>query len=154
MIKDYEYLHGVVFSRLCNVQGLEISIRPYGSSGYSAYVLNVCAGLYIKYSTKRLTPWRFTMLKAHRDDMLEMKESFGEVFTALVCNLDGVVVLSFEELGIILGDIHETAGWISVSRRKRGMYSISGSSGRLESKVGLRSCPDKIVDYLASTPQK
>jgi len=155
MIKDYEYLHGVVFSRLCSVQGECITIEPYPISGYnSSYIVNNHTGLYIKYSGKRLTPWRFTFLKSQQDEIQSLYNEFGEVFIALVCNLDGVAVLNYAELKEILDHQHGDFEWISVSKTKRKMYSVSGSDGKLDFKVSLTSCPDKIITYLKQPEQK
>lgn len=149
MIKEYEYLHGVVFSRICSVPEVEVSIRPYDHRGYSSFILNQSTGLYIKYSGKRLTPWGFTLTKSHLDEIREMHKKFGEVFISLVCYLDGVVVLSYKELERLI-EPYENSCWISVSRRKNKMYSVSSSKGELDFKISKSSCPDKILSYLKS----
>jgi len=53
-----------------------------------------------------------------------------------VCNDDGVVVLTFDELKQILNEDYEEVEWISASRNRRQMYSIKGSDGKLSFKVG------------------
>jgi hypothetical protein len=93
-------------------------------------------GLYIKYSSKRLSPWRFSFHKRHQDKILEMKKDIGELYLLLVCNDDGVVVLTFDELKQILNENYETVEWISATRNRRQMYSIKGSDGKLSFKVG------------------
>ena len=147
MIKEYEYLHGVVFSRLCSISEVELFIKPFKNEGYSSYVFNNKAGLYIKYSGRRLTPWQFTITKSQQNEILEMYTRFGEVFIALVCYLDGVVLLNFKELRLILDDIHDDSEWISVSRRRNQMYSVSASDGKLGFKISKSSCPDKIIEF-------
>lgn len=148
MIKEYEYLHGVVFTRLCSNFDKAVHIRPYSKNGYSAYVVNECAGLYIKYCGKRLTPWRFSLSENHQREILELHERFGEVFIALVCYLDGVVILNYKELKIILDEVHEGHEWISVARKKNEMYTLCASDGKLGFKVSKTSCPDKVFAYL------
>ena len=54
----------------------------------------------------------------------------------MVCNDDGVVVLNFDELKEILSENDEAVEWISATRNRRQMYSISGSDGKLSFKVG------------------
>ena len=93
-------------------------------------------GLYIKYSSKRLSPWRFSFHKRHQDKILEMKKDIGELYLLLVCHDDGVVVLTFDELKQILNENYETVEWISATRNRRQMYSIKGSDGKLGFKVG------------------
>jgi hypothetical protein len=65
-----------------------------------------------------------------------MKEKLGEAFLLLVCNDDGVVVLSFDEFRQILNETHGDTEWISAARNKRQMYSVKGSDGKLGFKVG------------------
>lgn len=148
MIKEYEYLHGVVFTRLCGNFGKEISVRPYREGGYSSFVLNGKVGLYIKYSGKRLPTWRFTVAKPHQIEIQDMYTEFGEVFTALVCHLDGVALINHAELKDILDDDHEGTEWISVKRQRGQMYSVCASNGKLKYKISLSSCPDKVLDFL------
>lgn len=147
MIKEYEYLHGVVFTRLCSIYGFNVSIKPFKNDGYSSYVINDKAGLYIKYCGKRLTPWRFSFAKSHQNEIEEMHMAYGEVFVALVCYLDGVVMLSYAELKKILDTLHDEHEWISVSRPKNKMYCVAASDGELDFKVGKTSCPDKVKEY-------
>lgn len=144
MIKEFEFYHGVIFSRLLHAAKKNISIRAYPTSDNASYVINDNIGIYVKYSSKRLTPWRFSFLKRHQDEILEMKNKFGEVFLLLVCHHDGIVALSFDDLKSILNDTHEEIEWVSVSRNKRQMYSVSGSDGDLKFKVGRNDFPDKL----------
>ena len=43
-----------------------------------------------------MSPWRFSFQKEHQDEILDMKNKFGEIYTILVCNDDGIVCLSFD----------------------------------------------------------
>ena len=146
MIKEFEFFHGVVFARILHYAGESVSIKPYPTQDNSSYVINDRVGIYIKYSSKRLTPWRFSFLKRHQDEITEMKNKFEEVFLLLVCNNDGVVVLSFKELSIILNDVHEEIEWVSVVRNKREMYTVRGSDGELKFKIGRNEFPHKILE--------
>jgi hypothetical protein len=136
MISEFEFFHGVVFARMLHATQRQLSIKPYSLSDNAAYVVDGDKGIYIKYSSKRLSPWRFSFQQRHQDKMLEMKKMIGAVFLILVCNDDGVVVLTFDELRQILDENHEAVEWISASRNRRQMYSIKGSDGKLSFKVG------------------
>jgi|SRR5713101_8747665 len=136
MISEFEFFHGMTFARMLHVTQRQISIKPYSTTDNAAYILDGTMGVYIKYSSKRLSPWRFSFQKRHQNKILEMKNEIGTVFLLLVCNDDGVVVLTFEELRQILNENHEPVEWISASRNRRQMYSIKGSHGTLTFKVG------------------
>jgi hypothetical protein len=136
MINEFEFYHGVAFARMVHITQRELAIRPYSSSDNAAYVVDGTIGIYIKYSLKRLSPWRFSFQKRHRDKIREMKEDLGEAFLLLVCNDDGVVVLSFDEFDQVLSGTDGDSEWISAARNRRQMYSIKGSDGKLGFKVG------------------
>jgi hypothetical protein len=136
MINEFEFYHGVVFARMVHITQRELSVKPFSSSDNAAYVVDGSIGVYIKYSLKRLSPWRFSFQKRHRDKIREMKENLGEAFVLLVCNDDGVVVLSFNEFKQILNETDGDSEWISGARNRRQMYGIKGSDGKLGFKVG------------------
>jgi hypothetical protein len=144
VIKEFEFFHGVVFARILHGTQRLVSIKAFEPSSNASYVLDDKIGIYIKYSAKRMTPWRFTFSQQHRTEIKQLHASIPNVFIALVCNDDGVVCLSYNELEGILDDQQEGFQWISATRHKREMYSIEGSDGRLEFKVGKNDFPAKL----------
>lgn len=147
MIKEFEFYHGVVFTRLIH-QGQSISIKPFPTEGNASYVLNEYIGIYIKHSTKRLSPWRFSFQKEHQDEILQMKSQLSDVFLILVCGEDGVVTLNYDELKKILDESHDEVEWISATRNRNQEYRIKGSDGMLSYKVGKSDFPKKIFDFI------
>jgi hypothetical protein len=144
VIKEFEFFHGVVFARLFHRGQQVVSIRAFDPESNAAYVVDDSIGIYVKYSSKRMTPWRFTFSPEHKREIERLRGSVPKVFIVLVCNDDGIACLSYSELKTVLNDQHETHQWISATRHKREMYSIEGSNGRLESKVGKDDFPNKI----------
>lgn len=144
MIREFEFYHGVVLSRLVHGK-VPVQIHTYPTESNASYVLNNSVGLYIKHSTKRMTPWRFSFQQKHQNEIQEMKDKFDEVFLVLVCGDDGVVTLSFKELKKILDEQHDEVEWIAVSRRPREKYTVSGSDGKLKYKIGENEFPSKIL---------
>src|ERR1700722_6094989 len=136
MIKDFEFYHGAVLTKLIHYNIGRTTICPYPSLSNASYVLNDEIGLYIKHSTKRMSPWRFSFQKVHEDELLEMKKNLKEVFLLLICDDDGIVTLSFEEVKKILDEEHGETEWISAARSPNKEYTIKGSDGTLERKVG------------------
>lgn len=136
MINGFEFYHGAVFSKLIH-ENYILSIVPYPTESNASYVMNKNIGLYIKYSTKRLSPWRFTFKKDHQDEILDMKKILGMVFIFMVCKDDGIACLDFSELKMVLDQEHGSAEWIAVHRRPRGQYSVKGSDGKLKFKIGM-----------------
>jgi hypothetical protein len=144
MIKEFEKYHGIVFSRLFHDSIKQISIRSFPSKYNSSYIINENIGLYIKYSKKRLSPWRFSFLKEHQDEISEMKKLFSNVFVVFVCHNNGIATLSFNELKKVLDEEHEEIEWVAIKRRSREKYTISGSDGKLKFKIGENEFPEKI----------
>jgi hypothetical protein len=153
MARAFEYFHGIVFARMLHATQKELSIKPFPTPDNASYVVNGKVGVYIKYSSKRLSPWSFSFQKRHQDEILRMKNEIGEVFVLLVCNDDGVVALNFDEVRELLNEVHLDAEWISVSRGRRQMYTVKGSDGALDHKAArddfakriLEACDSKAV---------
>lgn len=150
MIKEFEFYHGVVFSKLIHHFPNGVSISAYQSPSNASYVLNDNIGIYIKHSTKRMTPWRFSFQRIHQDEIQQMKGRLGNVFILLVCGEDGVVTLSFEELKTILNETHDETEWISASRMPNKEYTIKGSDGALNRKVGKNNFPKRLLELSTS----
>jgi len=146
MIKEFEFFHGLVFARILHGSQRPLSIKPFPSTTNASYVINDKVGIYIKYSSKRMTPWRFTFKKEHQEEIELMKKDLKEVFLLLVCNDDGIVCLSYEELKQILDDQHDSIEWISATRHKREMYAVKGSDGKLGFKIGPNDFPEKLFN--------
>jgi hypothetical protein len=151
MIRDFEKYHGAVLTRLVHaLPGVTLELYP-GLGGNSAYVIDKCVGLYIKYSTKRLTPWTFTFMKDQQDEIHEMASVLDQIFIALVCHDDGIACLSHKELKSILDEVYDPAEWVRVSRRPKEKYAISGSDGKLKGKIGENEFPVKLSEFLVPT---
>lgn len=155
MSREFEHYHGVVFTRILHASfGQPVTIGTYPSESNASYVINGSVGLYLKHSTKRVSPWMFTFKKLHLDEIKEMYERFGEVFIGLICKDDGVAMLNFHELKKILDENYGVSEWVRVTRRRRTQYGVSGSDGKLDFKVTLKSCPEKILEYLKLNAHK
>ena len=146
MIKNFEFYHGTVFTKLIHHSEKPISISRFMTSSNASYILNGSTGVYIKHSHKRLTPWHFTLSKTHQDEIFQMRGQLQEVFLLLVCGEDGIVALSYDELKEVLDEIYKPTEWISVARNKRKEYTVKGSDGVLSYKVSKHDFPRKIIE--------
>jgi len=144
MIKEFEFFHGLVFARILHGTQRPLSIKPFQSVSNASYVVNDKIGIYIKYSSKRMTPWRFTFRREHQEEIDLMKSQFSNVFLLLVCNDDGIVCLSYSELKKLLDNQLDPIEWISATRHKRQMYAVKGSNGELDFKIGQNDFPEKL----------
>lgn len=146
MIKEFEFYHGVVFSKIIHESNLPISISLYPTPSNSSYTLNGAIGIYVKYSTKRLSPWRFSFKKEHQEEVLEMKKLLNEVFLVFVCGDDGVASLNSYETRMVLNEIHKDMEWVSLARNPRQEYLVKGSDGKLDYKISQNNSIRRIVE--------
>ena len=144
MIRDFEFYHGLVFARILHGMQRSVLLRPFKSISNASYVVDDNTGIYIKYSSKRMTPWRFTFLKEHQEEIESLKQACSKVFLILVCSDDGVVCLNSSELQQLLDSQHQPIEWISATRHKRELYLVKGSDGELDFKIGQNDFPAKL----------
>jgi hypothetical protein len=152
MISEFEFFHGAVIARMLHAIQHTMTVAAYSEFDNASYVINGNKGIYIKYSSKRLSPWRFSFQKRHHEVISEMKHQLGEMFVILVCHDDGAVVLTFEEFQQVVKIDGEASQWISAARNRRQMYLIKGSDGKLEFKIGKDEFAEKIFGLTAPIP--
>lgn len=145
MISEFEFYHGVVFATLIHCGTEVLSVGQYPSADNSSYVVNGSVGVYIKYSTKRMSPWRFSFEKRHNAEISEMGRHFERVIVILVCRDDGVVGLMFDEFLQLVDVAEKTTEWVSIVRRPREKYTVKGPLGKLSYKIGMTDFCEKIL---------
>ncbi|KAF0212426.1 MAG: hypothetical protein FD178_3176 [Ignavibacteria bacterium] len=148
MIKEFEFYHGVVFTKLIHGSESYLSIKPYPTEGNASYIINENTGIYIKHSARRMSPWQFSFHKDHQNEILQMKSNLEHVFLVLVCGEDGIVTLNYNELKILLDDIHGEMEWIRAARSRNQEYTVNGSDGGLVRKIGKSDFPKKVLAVL------
>jgi hypothetical protein len=148
MISEFEAHHGKAIIGLIRANKGPLTIAKYNSPSNASYLLNGHVAIYIKHSAKRMSPWRFSFLKEHQDEIKTLKQIYGEVYVVLVCNNDGIVALNFSELKTLLDDSHSQSEWISAARTRNTEYAIKGSDGKLNFKVAKNSFPSKLLKII------
>jgi hypothetical protein len=134
-IKDYEFYHGAALLRLTAARQDGLLIRRLDDVGIGCYQVNGDIGVYIKYSTKRMSPWSFTFQRAHKDSLKQLNGLSASLFVLLVCHDDGVVSLDFDSAMSLLRPAKSAQWSISVERRPRHMYGVSGTGGSIIGKM-------------------
>ena len=143
---EFNSYHGIALCRIVHEDRVK-SIKLYPTPSNSSYMINEEIGVFIKYSTKRMSPWRFTFQWEHRTELGEMCESLKAVFVVLVCRDDGVACLNYHELIAVLGEldaIKEVTQWLAVARKPREKYRINGSHGSLKHKIADSQFPERL----------
>tara|TARA_B100001057_G_scaffold33999_1_gene30847 strand:- start:4012 stop:4455 length:444 start_codon:yes stop_codon:yes gene_type:complete len=147
MIYTYDYYHGSAINRLLDT-GKSIKLMNFPSDTNSSYTLNDKIGLFVKYSEKRISPWRFNFNKSHQQELNHMKDLHKKVYVIFVCSDDGFTCLSWSELKKLLDENIEDGEWIYIKRMRREKYTVTGSDGKLKYKIGKNDYPNKIIKNL------
>ncbi len=160
MIADEKLKHGYVISQIVleisRIAGTRVSItESITRSGYEVSVYNDGRkagkfGLFIKFTSKRGSPWRYSFTLDHQAEIDMFYKEYGEVFVAFVNKDDGVACLSHDLLKQVLDDNHEEIEWVSVKAKLRSQYSISGKDGKLDKKISRTDFPRSVGLYAAS----
>lgn len=141
---DYTFFHGHVLVRLIQdprTRGVELY------RGNNCYLVNKKSGIYLKHSTKRISPWQFTFLPEHLHEIADIQNGTKALFVVLICNDDGICCLDFQEVAqlILVGNMDQTKA-IRVSRSIREKYSVAGTDGKLKHKIGNNDFPRKVLE--------
>lgn len=120
-LNEYEFFNGVVLNRLVR-KGKPIKIDVFPTSGNNSFMINDKVGLYLKFSTKKISPWRFSFTKEHQEEMKIMRDLLENIYLILICGRDGIACIEYEELKQILDEYYEDVEWVSASRLKREQY--------------------------------
>lgn len=151
MIRDQELLHGAALIRLIDF-GKPVSIRT-ADAHLSAYLVESGerrVALLLKLSTKKKSPWQFTLTEGEGAALAALAEAHPdyERILVFVCHLDGVCCIPHSRLGELIDDPLAPAGQaISVSRPEGKSYRVSGpGKQRLHGTVPVSDWPRVVFD--------
>jgi hypothetical protein len=132
MIPEVDRYQGVVFRQILLATNAPVRIGVADLCGRVDTFSIEDAAFQIKHSSKRLSPWQFTYTAENLAELKSLNESFRPVWVFLVCGIDGVVGLSFEEL-TSMAELGECgAAWVRVKRSRHSMYRVSGAVSGLD----------------------
>lgn len=131
-VADYDFFHGAALLAAVRASADAVPVTILGGLTRGAYEIGRDA-LYVKYSTKRMSPWFFSFSRDHIAALELLREKYERVTLALVCGHDGTVALDADAALALLSS--EGSRWIRVDRPRRGMYSVSGPAGELPRKL-------------------
>ena len=152
--KFYGYIIGEILSSISKFD--QVSVKFSEQSKRNSYSFKLLKGnelfcsfaVYVKTSSKRISPWRFTFLKDHQEEIERLKESHDEVFLALLNGNDGVACFNYATLKTLLDDHFEESEWISIRRKSGEQYTVAGKDGKLTGKLPLNEFPAAIVQFV------
>lgn len=148
MISQVELNHGVALARLCRWSSSRGVLVRVFENGRSAYVLDERAGLYLKYSSKRMSPWAFSFSSEHQEEIALIANAFESVFVGLICGTDGIACLDHSEYKRLLDDNVRPVEWVRATRHAREKYTLTGSDSVSSFKIADSEFPSKVYSAL------
>lgn len=138
MIDKQDFYHGVVVLRLLDDERV-IKVRKQELG----YLVNDEIFVFIKYSTKSGTPWRFTITDSDISRLQTLASGHKRLYLAFVCGGDGICPVSWKDAELLIGN---TLSWISVTRKFNESYGVAGTNGQLSRKVPVQQWPSILFE--------
>jgi hypothetical protein len=135
MINEFKSYHGSAFTDLIDESSIPIKLFRPNLLNNSYYLLDDEIALYVKHSTKRLTPWRFTFHADHVRDLAEILQEREFIFLVLICGRDSIAVIDKDEITRILPLEKPSLSWVSVQTSHNTSLTVEGTSGVLKRKL-------------------
>lgn len=107
-------------------------------------------GLFMKSSNKRRSPWAYSFHHNHQAEVLRLKQKYDQVFVLFLNGDDGVACLDYESLKEVLDENFEEQENVTISRKPRESYRVSGRDGKLDRPLARNSFPGVINEWLSS----
>ncbi|MEM9261956.1 MAG: hypothetical protein AAGA22_00100 [Pseudomonadota bacterium] len=146
MITESARYQGAVLAHIVDNWDGPIAIRRAFGEAAGFYILNERLPIFIKYSTKRYSPWTFTFQREHQMRQQALFDKLGECLMVFGCGRDGIAAISHQDFRKVLDNYFEEQESVSLRRRHAEMYKIRGRDGELERKIGRNS----LIDLLSS----
>lgn len=133
MIDKQEYYHGVAIIRLLDDSRCHsVTKHDFG------YLVNEDKFIFLRYSTKARSPWRFSFSKNEIAQINHLSQTYSKIIVVLICGGDGICAVDWEDSKLIVGEI---SSWIAIRRNFNKCYGVSGPLGKLKKKVSLQKWP-------------
>ena len=138
MLDKQSFYHGVALIRLLDSDRCQkICRHEFG------FKVNDSVFIFFKYRTNSRSPWRFLFSPEEVEKLNQVKKSVKATIVALICGGDGICALDWSDGARLIGD---EAGWISVQRKHKEQYAVTGSRDDLGGKVPLKRWPQIVFD--------
>ena len=161
-INEEEQIHGAVIRRLLIEIGeatpalmLKFRKNEISRSSYQIDILDLTSdreftvGLFVKFSTARRSPWRFSFTHLNKIAIDELRNTSTKTYVTFASVEDGVACIDSEVLGQFLDLQNSSTDSIQLKGKPKESYRISGSDGQNEKVLPRNSFPQVIIDFLA-----
>ena len=133
MIEKQDFYHGAALTRLVEHPKCQSIKREE-----PGYVVNGDTFIFLKYSTKGRSPWRFIFGQEEVEYLKISASCYRQTILGFICGGDGICGLPWREAERLLAN---EGGWISVRRNFNERYGVAGSNGKLVGKIPILDWP-------------
>jgi hypothetical protein len=115
-INDDHMYHGAALTQIAeHPQFTAINaFKHKGATSRSSFIINTDIGVYLKYATKAIKPFkefRFTFLGSHLEELKELESRFEKVYIGLVCvRAKQICAISYKQFEDFLAERREAKG--------------------------------------------
>ena len=115
-INDDHMYHGAALTQIAeHPQFTAINaFKHNGATSRSSFLINTNIGVYLKYATKAIMPFkefRFTFLGSHLKELKELESRFEKVYLGLVCvRAKQICAISYKQFKDFLAERREAKG--------------------------------------------
>lgn len=136
MSDEYELYHGVALRQIVVSADSSVRIESFPTGGrVNAFVLNETIGLFLKHSSKRLSPWQFTFQIDQLECLRTLEASCRQSYVVFVCGMDGMLTMAFNDLHGLLSFEESEQAWIRIERKPRSQYNVCGNQREHPRKI-------------------
>lgn len=136
-IQNKDIYYGIALTQIVEYPTFTSINKISGKDGL--FLINDYKRILIKYSTSEDDKWRFTFIK---DDLITTL--FYEKYYVLVCGLQAVCILTYDDVAEILKIDSEKSQWVNVELSGKGRMRVWGAFGELSHKVSNSDFPQNI----------
>ena len=142
MSLDFEASQGLVLRAVLVTASSPVLVEPFNRHGrLDAFIFQHKVGVFIKYSTMRMTPWRFTFHIEQVSELLDLETQYATAFVVFVCGVDGLVTIDMATLHDLVSFKETEQAWLRIERKPRTLYALSGNRSELPNKVARGVSP-------------
>ncbi|SFV07297.1 hypothetical protein [Alicyclobacillus macrosporangiidus] len=120
------------------------SINRYDTSIRSAYVINHNTGLYVKYTTRENSPWRFSFSADEWSRLTPFASRYPRMFMLFVCGYSKFCVLDCSQF-ISVTSLTGESCWTEISREPGTFFRVRGNVGVLDGSVPPSAYPRRVL---------
>jgi len=143
-IPEYHFYHGAALSLIVS-QGQFTGLARMPELGKAAYAVNHDTGIYIKHATTSSSPWQFIFKPDHQEAIRGLYKKYSDkTFIALVCEKEGVCLLTYGQYASVINENFKTDEGVSVERPGGGGFRVQGRAGKLNYVIRLNQFPADI----------